>query len=297
LAAVIKIKRPISMYYLRKLSVTVLLAMLSAGGAQSQNGPGPTQHFEKPEMSFDYPAGWTVTANKWQGVPSLSIAPADGASRIVISTDGRVVLACDNEASKRITSVFNKRVETVIRARGATGSPITTRIGISDREGIQLQGFLGRQPALADVYSFRLNLQLVSLAFIRRVDDSTANSAWQTFRSSLRVESAIVGTLADPADKSYGSVIRGGVLNGKAISLPSPGYPPIARQAHASGTVVVQIIIDESGAVIAAHAVSGHPLLQAVSVAAARQAKFSPTKLCGEPVKVTGVISYNFVAM
>jgi periplasmic protein TonB len=90
--------------------------------------------------------------------------------------------------------------------------------------------------------------------------------------------------------------ISGGVLNGKAISLPKPPYPPIARAAHAAGTVVVQVLIDENGSVVSAHAVSGHPLLQAVAVAAARQARFSPTKLSGQPVKVTGVIQYNFVA-
>jgi len=90
--------------------------------------------------------------------------------------------------------------------------------------------------------------------------------------------------------------ISGGVLNGKAVNLPHPPYPAIARQAHASGTVTVQVTIDENGNVISAHAISGHPLLQAVAVAAARGAKFSPTKLSGQPVKVTGVITYNFVA-
>jgi protein TonB len=90
--------------------------------------------------------------------------------------------------------------------------------------------------------------------------------------------------------------ISGGVLNGKAISLPKPAYPPIARQAHASGTVVVQVTIDENGNVISATPVSGHPLLRAVAAAAARGARFSPTKLSGQPVKVTGVITYNFVA-
>ena len=90
--------------------------------------------------------------------------------------------------------------------------------------------------------------------------------------------------------------ISGGVLNGKAISLPKPAYPPIARAARASGTVVVQVLIDENGNVVSAHAVSGHPLLQAAAVGAARSAKFSPTKLSGQPVKVTGVIQYNFVS-
>ena len=90
--------------------------------------------------------------------------------------------------------------------------------------------------------------------------------------------------------------ISGGVLNGKAINLPRPAYPAIAKAAHASGTVVVQVLIDENGNVVSANAVSGHPLLIQAAVSAARSAKFSPTKLSGQPVKVTGVIQYNFVA-
>jgi len=88
--------------------------------------------------------------------------------------------------------------------------------------------------------------------------------------------------------------ISGGVLNGKAISLPTPAYPPVAKAAKASGTVVVQVLVDENGNVVSAHAVSGHPLLQATAVSAARSAKFSPAKLSGEPVKVNGIITYNF---
>ncbi len=89
--------------------------------------------------------------------------------------------------------------------------------------------------------------------------------------------------------------ISGGVLNGKAISKPQPAYPAIAKAAKASGIVTVQVLVDESGNVVTARAVSGHPLLQASAASAARQAKFSPTKIAGQPVKVTGVITYNFV--
>jgi protein TonB len=91
------------------------------------------------------------------------------------------------------------------------------------------------------------------------------------------------------------TVVSGGVLNGKAISKPQPAYPPIAKAARASGTVTVQILVDESGRVVSANAVSGHPLLQQAAVAAARNARFSPTLLSGQPVKVSGVITYNFV--
>ena len=85
-------------------------------------------------------------------------------------------------------------------------------------------------------------------------------------------------------------------MNGKAVRLIQPAYPPIARSAHASGTVTVQVLVDEAGNVISAQAVSGHPLLQASAVAAARASKFSPTLLSGVPVKVSGVITYNFQA-
>ncbi|MBD0325774.1 MAG: energy transducer TonB [Pyrinomonadaceae bacterium] len=89
--------------------------------------------------------------------------------------------------------------------------------------------------------------------------------------------------------------IMGGILNGKAISLPKPPYPAIARAARASGTVVVQVIVDETGKVISARAISGHPLLQQAAVKAAYEARFAPTMLSGQPVKVMGTISYNFV--
>jgi TonB family protein len=89
--------------------------------------------------------------------------------------------------------------------------------------------------------------------------------------------------------------ISGGVLNGRALSLPYPEYPVIARAARAAGSVTVGVTIDEQGNVIAARAESGHPLLQAASVNAARQARFAPTFLMGEPVKVTGVLTYFFV--
>ncbi len=89
--------------------------------------------------------------------------------------------------------------------------------------------------------------------------------------------------------------IVGGVVNGKALSLPKPPYPREARAARASGAVSVQVLIGEDGKLISAQAVSGHPLLQFAARAAACAAKFSPTQLQGIPVKVSGVITYNFV--
>jgi TonB family protein len=88
--------------------------------------------------------------------------------------------------------------------------------------------------------------------------------------------------------------VSGGVLNGKAIQLPVPLYPPAARSARASGLVTVQVVIDEKGKVISAKAESGHVLLRESAIQAAKEARFSPTLLSGQPVKVAGEINYNF---
>lgn len=90
-------------------------------------------------------------------------------------------------------------------------------------------------------------------------------------------------------------VTSGGVVNGKATSLPKPAYPPVARSARATGQVQVVVLINENGNVESARAVSGSPLLRQAAESAARQARFSPTILSGQPVKVSGVIVYNFV--
>ncbi len=90
--------------------------------------------------------------------------------------------------------------------------------------------------------------------------------------------------------------IAGTVINGKAISIPKPPYPDEARAARVSGTVMVRVVIDEKGKVIRACATQGPSLLMRTSELAAYKAVFMPTKLSGQPVKVTGVISYNFVA-
>ena len=86
-----------------------------------------------------------------------------------------------------------------------------------------------------------------------------------------------------------------GVLRASAVSLPQPPYPPLAKQIGAQGPVTVQILVDEQGRVLTAQAVSGHQLLLAAAKEAALKARFTPTKLSGVPVKVQGLITYNFV--
>ena len=101
---------------------------------------------------------------------------------------------------------------------------------------------------------------------------------------------------APPGASRYDrAAISGGVLNGNAVSKPAPVYPPIARAARASGTVVVQVMVDECGNVSSARAGSGFPRLEQAAVDSVMKWRFSPTRLSGQPVRVSGTVTFNFL--
>jgi|GEM_PF-1655183 len=107
----------------------------------------------------------------------------------------------------------------------------------------------------------------------------------------------VLGVCIDPAICREESIDRPlNLERGRAVHLAMPAYSPLARAAHVQGSVEVQVVVDEDGKVIAAAAISGHPLLQSACVKAARESLFTTTKLEGVPVKVTGVIQYHFKA-
>jgi TonB family protein len=104
------------------------------------------------------------------------------------------------------------------------------------------------------------------------------------------------GGAGSPSASSMPQIIRksGGVLQGSALRRAEPLYPPLAKAARVSGSVVVEVTVDQEGDVISSRAISGHPLLKDAAVNAAHGWKFSPTMLQGIPVKVIGTITFNF---
>jgi TonB family protein len=85
-----------------------------------------------------------------------------------------------------------------------------------------------------------------------------------------------------------------GVLNSVAIEMPPPVYPEAAKAKHVTGTVKVEITVDEEGKVIAAEAVEGPKELRAAAVEAAKKARFGQTRLHGALIKLYGVLVYKF---
>ena len=302
------------------LYTIICITVLSLVMANAQTGSN-TKHYDKDGLAFDYPDDWQFTDDSTPSMLSLVPTRAGSLAQIAILMQGlsagipperRGVTTtmdtgkspkietpdpCDFEsARKRIADDLTKRVADQIHANATQSASVTARIGNVDVKGVQLKGMLNSKPVKGEVYTLRLDWQFVSLVYLFAVDDQRTESAWKTIVDTLTIRPRVGTVLGSSAEANPRVPISGGVLNGKAISLPRPHYPTIARSAHASGVVVVQVTIDESGQIMAAHVISGHPLLQSASLEAARRAKFSPTKLCGEPVRVTGVITYNFVA-
>jgi TonB family protein len=128
-------------------------------------------------------------------------------------------------------------------------------------------------------------------AFIPAVSEAERRR-YEGIKSGLsrKMPTVVSDTNPQPAAK-----VSGGVLNGRALNKIKPTYPAAAREAGASGTVEVRVVFDETGKVIWAKAISGHPQLRQVAEDAAWQTKFSPTILSGQPVRTSGILLYNFV--
>lgn len=117
--------------------------------------------------------------------------------------------------------------------------------------------------------------------------------------SRVVAQPATVVTLPDtpppPDPPKPPPVVSKGVITSQATFLPKPVYSEIAKRLRIQGTVSVQVLVDEQGRVVSAKAVSGSSFLIPEAQKAAMQARFSPTLLSGQPVKVSGLITYNFV--
>lgn len=157
-------------------------------------------------------------------------------------------------------------------------------------------------PWTVDLYKGSPKLTVKLYKIVNAVDDSVI----QTIKMVRGDGNTIIGAGEPNAEapplpptgaptKTVPKMIMGGVVNGKATKLVKPPYPAAARAVRAGGAVQVQVTIGEDGNVLSAIAISGHPLLRQAAVDAAKASTFSPTLLSGQPVKVTGVIVYNFV--
>jgi TonB family protein len=98
-----------------------------------------------------------------------------------------------------------------------------------------------------------------------------------------------------PYFPATGAMPSSPLVSGRAISRPTPQYPPEAKAARVSGVVYIKFVVDETGVVEKAKIMCGHPLLAEAAQKAALKARFSPVRMWGRPIKYETVVTYNFV--
>jgi protein TonB len=103
------------------------------------------------------------------------------------------------------------------------------------------------------------------------------------------------GTVAVPKVAAPQRVrVSAGVTSGLLVRKVNPVYPPLARQARISGTVVLRAVISKDGSIENLSLVSGHPMLAPAAIDAVKQWKYKPYLLNGEPVEVDTEVQVNF---
>jgi TonB family protein len=217
--------------------------------------------------------------------------PLRMSSRKDLSPGDRVYVAAGGATQHPISATIGQAVSVRgTRFHSVSASDSKARAGspIVDEEG-NVIGLLGVENGDAAAF----------LVPVSSIDDLLMRSGtWRGVAGG--VPGGQAGSWRDSSaaspDPEAPKVIRksGAVLQGVATRRVEPVYPPLAHAAGVTGTVVVEVTIDEAGNVISAVPLSGHELLRDASVAAAMGWKFMPTKLEGKLVKVIGTITFNF---
>jgi TonB family protein len=281
------------MKFLVSMMLVALVIAFTVRAQVSGQGSAATSHFEKDGLAFDFPADWKLTDWSEGDLQRVSVYAADGDAGIAVTATFGGGELCDFQTAG-LSTIDNWLLSIGPKlgaARPFQTTPVKTHVGVQEIQGLQIRGVRNNHPVSCDVYWLKLNLHLLTLVYLRADNDPRGEAAWESLRATLRHGTPILDAAA-----AHAGVANSNVMNGRALHLTQPAYPPAARMAHASGVVVIQIVIDEDGNVASAQAITGHPLLQPASVEAAKASKFSPSKVCGEPVRITGVIQYNFVA-
>jgi TonB family protein len=279
------------------ISGLLLTIVLSSFSVHGQARVTEMKSFEKDGLSFNYPSAWTLTDKSDAQKQYLALTHGDSSILIVIlAYRDQLSTAEQLETARR--NITEPYIDSLANNLSTPGHPAKrdttcTDLGGPLVQGVELRGLYHDQPTTAEVYALARGGRFLNVVYLGAAKDwAEGSAAWGAIRKTLKTSSPNTGSGFEALENAN---VNESVLRGKAVEMPRPDYPVAARREHAAGTVAVQITVDEEGNVISAKAMRGHPFLRGAAEEAARRAKFTPTLLCGRPMKVTGVIVYNFV--
>ena len=252
------------------------------------------QLFDKGGLKFSYPAGWVITDRSTVEMQHLMLSKP-GSQVLFIILSPREFLTGQTHYNDIQREIYRKYFRAINAAFSSKGNPAANEglcLELNARKigGTRFRGLYNNEMSTGDIYPFGLDGRFVGMVYLRADKDEEAGSAvWQDITKSIAIRTD------GKNDFNFdGESLDGGVVNGMATKLVKPDYPWEAANARASGNIEVEVTIDEQGNVVDAEASPGNQYLRFAAMGAARKSKFSPTRVCGKPVKVTGKITYQF---
>lgn len=278
------------------LDKIIFLALFTIGlcspVATQLTSPQDNKNYLGEKLNFTYPADWKIMDKSTQQIQQLNLTPETGNALIMIIAY-RPKISTQDEFEQVKGAVTAPYFEKLTKSFGQLGQiDICTKIIDSKVPGLRLNGLYNKEESTSDIFSFAIGNKFFSLIYMRaNKESSKTDLAWDTVTKSLRVENK-------NSDKSSTILIdakNNAVLNPKAIKLTKPIYPS-GTGALVDQTIEVRVTIDENGSVISTKAISGNIRFYPAAEQAAKDSKFSPSYMCGEVTKISGIIVYNFVA-
>lgn len=285
----------------KSLSLISILVVLVVSSASAQSQPPP--------FLFDRQI---VSKPKVQAPAEAVASGLGGVVRVVVEVDaqGNVVSVGSSGGPDAVCPLVNRADVAAMRSRALEAAksvkfaPVAEGGPLLSRSSVEFF-FPGKETRSTEsVVKGEKNYNAAGSSAdyvgpVNTVNESKASEKKDDNRYTVKGDINYSAASSPPSDPpasggGVGKRLSGGVLNGKAALLPRPPYPPAARAVRASGAVSIQVLVDEEGRIFSAQAVSGHPLLRPAAVTAACKAEFTPTFLEGNPVKVSGIITYNF---
>ena len=258
-----------------------------------------TKLFDQDGLSFSYPSNWELSDQSTPEMQQLKLSLPKTSTLIYITSPRSLVTTEEQfyEAQETITNQFAENIRRIFAVTDHSTflkeENVCSKVDRQIRVRTLIYGSYQNRPGTAEIYSAVKQYRFVNVVFVRNdKDNERMYPVWQKISDTLEIVTPNTKNL--PALTTYNN-ISGGVLNGKAISLPRPFYPNGVRQRGVV-SVAVKVTIDETGKVITARAQPGEVERIFIPIAeqAAKEARFSPSYLCGEAVRVTGIIIYNF---
>jgi TonB family protein len=249
-----------------------------------------------PRPPFESSAPWNPTDGKLMSYSFLS----RGSQLLCLAAYAELAAGVGSEIERKV--FFDGTRQGV--ADFLQGKPVAEQAillaGQHQGREIKIQSELGYGTARLFVIGRRAYL-LVALSVKAAADSEGAlkflNSFVVTAEPSVDVPppprpAPVASTSGQPLPKKIR--VSGGVLQANAVKKVSPPYPPEAKADGVFGEVQIEILISETGQVVEATVLSGPEPLREAALTAARAWEFKPTELSGVPVKVQGVLRFNF---